>query len=158
MTARSGKLLVLLLFVLSSAGCAGQLMKNYGSFESDKGITQEFEASRVRPGVHYFISGSDVYPNAILALNRQYILEESLWKPVDMTPELLKELVWGMQKRAGELGLSLMGWSVRDEKGQEIGVWYSVLFATTSVKVDGNRATIYRPSQDTYREHEVEKH
>lgn len=142
------------LLALSATACAGTMMKNYGSFALDEGIAQEFETYRLRPGVHYFVSGSDVYPNAILALKREYILEDTLWKGVDMTPKKLKEFVTGMQQKAHEVGMYLRGWSVRDEKGHEIGVWYSVLFATTSVKVEGNKVIIYRPPQHVYREND----
>lgn len=41
------------------------------------------------------------------------------------------------------LSMHLPGWSLRDESGRGLGGWYSVLFATTSVKVEGNRVTIY---------------
>jgi hypothetical protein len=130
-------------------------MSQYGSFEPNEGIRQAFEAYRVNPELNYYTSGSDVYPNAIMGLNKRYTLDTPLWKQVDMTPEKLRDTVQGMQQKADELNLSLQGWSLRDEGGQEIGVWYSVLFATTSISVGAsNRVEVFRPPQNTYSKYE----
>jgi hypothetical protein len=44
---------------------------------------------------------------------------------------------------------------MRDEGGREIGVWYSVLFATTTVKAEAdNKVDVARPPQDTYLKYE----
>jgi hypothetical protein len=130
-------------------------MRGYGSFEPNENIAQAFEMHRIDPDLLYYISGSDVYPNAIMGLNRHYTLDTPLWKQVDMKPETLRDMVQGMQKKAAESDLSLLGWSMRDEGGREIGVWYSVLFATTSIKVQaGNSVDVYRPPQRTYLNHE----
>ncbi len=157
MMARSFKYGMLSLVALSLIGCAGLSAhtRQYGSFEPNKKITQAFEAYQVNPDLNYYTSGSDVYPNAIMGLKKNYTLETSLWKPVSLTPEKLRDMVQGMQQKADELNLYLLGWSMRDEGGREIGVWYSILFATTSIKVEANnKADIYRPPQDTYIKYE----
>ncbi len=153
MAQKSLKYCLLLLIALSFAGCAG--MKNYGSFEPSKKITQAFETYQINPDLNYYFSGSDVYPNAIMGLNKQYTLDESLWKPVKMTPKKLKSMVDEMKKKSDELDLYLLGWSMRDNTGKEIGVWYSVLFATTAIKMEAeNKVDIFRPAQNTYLKHE----
>jgi hypothetical protein len=155
MKTRSLKFFMAVCFTFACIACAGTLSKNYGNFEPDKAITQVFETYQVNPDINYYISGSDVHPNAIMGLKKNYTLEESLWRKIEMTPKKLRDLVEGMQKRASETGLFLSGWSMRDTGGREIGVWYSALFATTSVKVEGNnRVTIYTPRQHIYIENE----
>ena len=126
-------------------------MKQFGSFEPSKKITQAFETYQVNPDLNYYFSGSDVYPNAIMGLNKRYTLDTPLWQPVSMTPGKLRDMVQWMQQRADELGLYQLGWSMRDEKGHEVGIWYSILSATTSIKIEGNnKVDVARPPQDTY--------
>jgi hypothetical protein len=161
MVVRSLKYCLVLLATLSFAGCAGMggNMRGYGSFEQSREITQAFEAYEVNPELNYYISGSDVYPNAIMGLNKQYKLDEPLWKEVYMTPQKLQDMVQQMRKKSDELDLYLLGWSMRDKTGREIGVWYSVLFATTSIKAEeGNKVVVYRPRQNTYLKHEQGGH
>ncbi len=157
MSAGSLKHSLLLLVFLSWAGCAGLSadLKQYGSFEPNREIEWAFETYQVNPNLNYYFSGSDGYPNAIMGLDKQYTLDEPLWKPVAMTPEKLRALVGGMQLKTHELNLYLRGWSMRDDKGREIGVWYSILFATTTVKVEeGNKVVVSRPDQNTYIKYE----
>jgi len=92
MVSKSLRFVVLLLLALSTAACAGMMVKNYGSFEPDRGILKAFEGYQVNPNLNYYVSGSDVHPNAIMGLNKKFTLEESLWKKVEMTPEKLPTL------------------------------------------------------------------
>jgi hypothetical protein len=154
---RSLRYYVLFLVALSLVGCAeiAAYTKEFGSFEPNKEVGRAFETYQVNPDLNYYVSGSDVYPNAIMGLKKQYTLETPLWKHVDMTSGKLRDMVQGMQQKADELGLYLVGWSMRDEGGRAIGTWYSILFATTSIKVEeNNKVDVYRPPQNTYIKYE----
>ena len=142
---------------LSSAGCAGSLINNYGEIIPDGNITTMFEKYQINPHFNYYISGSDVYPNAILGVDKTYTLESDLWKKVDMTHAKFRELVTSMQDRVRALSikLTLHGFVMLDDKGKQIGVWYSILSVRTSVKMKDSRTVIIdTPDIDTYLKYE----
>jgi hypothetical protein len=145
------------LMLLPSAGCTGSLFKNYGRIEPDGAVTNAFEKYQVNPKYNYYISGSEVYPNAIIGLDKAYALEPDLWKPVEMTPKKLRELVQYMHDKASNvsIGLALHGFVMLDDKGKQIGVWYSILEAKTSLKMKDDRTVIIiTPDIDTYLKYE----
>jgi len=149
--------IISVLILLSSAACASSLFKNYGRIEPNGVVTSAFEKYQVNPKYSYFISGSEVYPNAIIGLDKAYALEPDLWKPVEMTPKKLRELVQYMHDKVTALGfgLTLHGFVMLDDKGKQIGVWYSILEAKTSLKMkDDHTVVIITPDVDTYLKHE----
>jgi hypothetical protein len=84
-------------------------------------------------------------------------LESDLWKKVDMTPVKFQELVTSMQDRIRTLSikLSLHGFVILDDKGKQIGVWYSILSVRTSIKMKDSRTVIIdTPDIDTYLKYE----
>jgi hypothetical protein len=85
--------LMCILIVLPSVACTSSLFKNYGKITPDRDASKAFESYQINPNYNYYISGSDVYPNAIMGLDKAYKLESDLWKQVDMTPQKLRELV-----------------------------------------------------------------
>jgi hypothetical protein len=141
--------LILMLF----SGCAGSLFMNYGKISPDMEVTNAFETSQINTEYDYYISGSDVYPNAIIGLDKAYTLDSDLWKKVEMTPRKLRELVTDMKDKATTVnyGMPLYGFVMLDDKGNQIGVWYSILEAKTFLKMKDNRKVIiYTPDIDTY--------
>jgi hypothetical protein len=74
-----------------------------------------------------------------------------------MTSKKLKELVQYMHDKATSvsLGMALHGFAMLDDKGKQIGVWYSILEAKTSLKMKGDRTVIIiTPDIDTYLKYE----
>ena len=140
---------ILILFT----GCAGSFFMNYGKISPDMAVTNAFETYQINTEYDYYISGSDVYPHAIIGLDKAYILDSDLWKKVEMTPKKLRELVTDMKDKATTVnyGMPLYGFTMFDDKGNKIGVWYSILEAKTFVKMKDNRTVIiYTPDIDTY--------
>ncbi len=138
-----------------ASGCAGSLYKNYGKIIPDREATIMFEKFQINPNFNYYISGSDVYPNAIIGLDKAYTLDSDLWKPVEMTQKKLRELVQYMQTRALNIGQVQHGFFMLDDKGKRIGVWYSILSARTSIQMKDSRTVIiYTPDLDTYEKYE----
>lgn len=152
------RLSLLLLFIVSSAGCAA-LMANFGTIDPEGHITKEFEGFKVNPDYQYFVTGSYVYPHALIGLDKRFILRGNLWTRVDMTQETMKEMVISMQRKALEVGwnLHLYGFAIRDKEGRQIGVWYSILKARTAVKIEGNEVDLYPPPLDIYEIYEIER-
>ena len=146
-------LLFALLFIvlLSTTTCA--YFKNYGKFVPNADVTAAFNKAEISPDLNYYITGSDTFPRSILGLNKAYILDSNLWKKVELKPEELSELTTRMRQRAimlcrrqGEFGFAVL-----DEKGKQIGIWYSILVPTISIKVfDDRKVIIYPPNDSNY--------
>jgi len=142
--------------VLSLMGCAGLQAKNFGRITPDKEASASFEKFEIKTDYHYFISGSDVYPNALMALKKDYALDAgTLWKKIEPTPEDFEALVTRMQDKARLLSLFQYGSAIYDSRGNRIGIWYSILSAITMVKKQNEHTVIvYTPNIDTYQRYE----
>lgn len=141
--------------LLLSSGCASMPLKNYGSIVADGRVMEAFDKFQVNPNYDYFYSGSEVYPNAVMGLDKSYTLESDLWKKVDMTPAKLREIVMNMKDKAATVDLmtSLHGFAILDDKGKRIGVWYSILKATANSSVwmkDSKTVLIDTPDINTW--------
>lgn len=123
----------------------------YGELRPSREVTEAYTAFRVDPDKNYYISGSDVYPNALIGIDTSWTLESDLWKKRELTEKEMKELVMNMQSGSMERMTSLHGFDIVDDKGWKIGDWYSVLGLSISVEVIGEkRVVITTPPIDTY--------
>jgi hypothetical protein len=130
-------------------------LKNYGSIVAEGRVMEAFDKFQVNPNYDYFYSGSEVYPSAVMGLDKSYTLESDLWKKVDMTPAKLREIVMSMKDKAATVNFtaSLHGFVILDDKGKQIGVWYSILKATTNSSVrmkDSKTVLIDTPDINTW--------
>ncbi|MGZ6224472.1 MAG: hypothetical protein ACXWMH_03045 [Syntrophales bacterium] len=135
------------------SGCGSSLLRNYGRITPDPNVTNDFEKYQVNPNYNYYISGSDIYPIAIIGLDKAYKLESDLWKHVEMTHEKLREFVQNMRNKVDLIkwGQAPYGSAMADDNGKQIGVWYSVLGVKTSLNVkDDHAVEIITPDIDTY--------
>ncbi|MDI6725469.1 MAG: hypothetical protein QMD32_00780 [Smithellaceae bacterium] len=158
---RKNKVKTSLLFsimLLIICGCGG-LWQQYGAFRPDDKVTDQFQRFQINQDYNYYITGSYQYPSAILGLDTRYALENDLWQKLEASPAVFKELISFMQTRASQLSKrqSLFGFAILDNTGRQIGDWYSLLSASTAVKINGNRAMILTPPLDTYERYEGEK-
>jgi hypothetical protein len=141
-------------FISCVAGTTA-LKKNWGKIVPDDEVRNSFETYQVSADLDYYISGSDVYPFAVMGLNKAYTLDSDLWKKIELTQAKLQELVLSMKSKAVNFGQSLFGFAILDDQRKKIGVWYSILFAATSVQMKGeNRVMIYTPDSDTHNKYE----
>jgi hypothetical protein len=143
---------LLLMVGLSTMACAGRLFGTYGQINPSSEATLALESYYVNPIYRYYISGSDVYPNALIGLNRDYRLDpETLWKEVEVTPKVMKELVEHMKAKASLLIQFPKGFNLVNDKGQVIGVWYSIITARTFIQMETDgMVRIDTPDLDTY--------
>ena len=70
-------------------------------------MTKAFGKYRINPKYNYFISGSDVYPNAIIGIDKSCAVESDLWKKIDMPLTKMHELVRNMKDNATTLNLGM---------------------------------------------------
>jgi hypothetical protein len=123
----------------------------YGNLRPSGEAAAAYEAFRVNPGLNYYLSGSDLYPNALMGVDNAWVLISDLWKKRDLSPEGMKELVQGMQAKAMESLATLSGFDVLDDRGRIIGNWLSLPGLCVTVRITGeNRVEISTPPPDTY--------
>lgn len=123
----------------------------YGKIRPSRDATEAYENFIVDQNQIYYVSGSDIYPNAIIGINRAWTLESDLWKKRDLNSRSMKELVQNMQFKAAEQILMLHGFDILDNKERKIGDWFSIMGISMTVKITGERSVIvYTPPIDTY--------
>lgn len=156
---RNARFCLFLMAGLIITACAGRLAGPYGRIGPSNEATLAFESYSVNPTYRYYISGSDVYPNALIGLSRDYHLDpETLWKEVQMTPKLMKEIVDHMKARASQLLQFPKGFDLVDDTGRVIGAWYSIITARTFVQMKKEGTVrIDTPDIDTYDKFERER-
>ena len=97
-------------------------------------------------------------PRAIIGLDKALTLEPDLWKKVEITPDKLRELVQDMKITVVGLMITdtaLQGFAMFDDNGKQIGVWFSLIEAKTSLRMkDDHTVIIFTPDMDTYLKHE----
>lgn len=148
--------LVLLGFACMAANSeSAELFKNYGAIRPGAEATAVFEKGQAPSNYRYYVSGSDLYPNALIAVDRAYVLDSDLWKERRLTSAEMKVLVSDMQSKALEVGETLHGFDILGPGGEKIGLWYSILRARTYVKMEGeNRVVIGTPPIDLWEQSE----
>ena len=108
------------LVLFSLTACLG----SYGRLQRSNDVSKTFERHEVRADHSYYTTGPEARPMAILAVNRAYTLKSSLWRSVDMTPDLLGRLVVAMTDQLGYAPV-ILGGLISDPDGNQAGLWYS---------------------------------
>jgi hypothetical protein len=142
---------VLLLLFMNVIACSGSL-RNYGRILPSEAVDRDLEGGVFDPELRYYTSGAELYPNALIGLNREYHLDPgALWKEVIMTPEKLREIVGNMKAKAYEYRHFQHGYDLLDPSGKKIGFWYSILTARTYLRIGQDGSVIIQtPPLDTY--------
>lgn len=137
---------------LSLNFCTFLSTKNFGKFLPDNHVTSAFDNAEISPEFNYYITGSDTYPRSILGLKKSITLDSDLWKKIELKQEEFKELTSRMLQRAIQCcGSRPYGFAVLDDKGKQIGIWYSIFVTSISIKVlDDGKVIIYPPNDKDY--------
>jgi hypothetical protein len=145
-------LILLLLLGLNLTACSGSLFRNYGRILPSEEVDRDIEAGVVRPEIRYYTSGSDLYPNALIGLHRDYRLDrETLWKEVAMTSVKLREIIGFMKAKAYEFHQFPHGFDLLDTGGKKIGFWYSIFTARTFLRFEEDGTVmILTPALETF--------
>lgn len=124
---------------------------NYGKTRPSSAVTKAYECFSVDHNQNYYISGSDIYPNAIMGIDKTWTLESDLWKQKDLSSQGMKELVQNMKMKTLDQGLTLHGFAIFDNRGKNIGDWFSIMGINMVVEVTGERrVVVHPPPLDTY--------
>jgi hypothetical protein len=123
----------------------------YGKLRPSREATVAYESFRVDSNRNYYSSGSDLYPNAIMGMDKSRAVGPDLWKKQDLTVKGMKMLVESMSTKAMEQGASLHGFDILDEKGVKIGDWFSIPGLNIMIRTEGeNRVVVSTPPLDIY--------
>ncbi len=131
------------------------LFEGYGSIVPSSEVTDAFESYQVDPNLTYYVCTSTSNPKAIIGVDKALTLDSDLWQKIEMTPKVLKDLVYTMQITTR--GMDLFGFTIRDDKGKPIGVWYSRPFATTFVKMKNEKTVHIQTVRPRYQGHRYAK-
>ena len=139
---------VLLLVVILSAlsGCATN-MKSGSSIIPGREATEIWHSYEIQPNYHYYYSGPNSRPNFIIGIDDKYQFTSNLWKPVDLTPEMLNKWINYYRPRVG-YDLKVYGSFIMNPEGERIGLWYSMRTwrVTGTVKFgENNQIALTRP-------------
>ena len=133
---------------LTVMGCAGvRPTENYGTIVPSAEVTQKFERFELDSNLDYFISGPELYPNALIALDKTYSLEPALWKKVEFTPKTFRALITDMKNKAFLIREFPQGFAILDDNRRPIGAWYSLPGVPTWVKMAGEKTVIIPPPE-----------
>jgi hypothetical protein len=131
---------------------------DYGSISARNNVTQAFESYKPDPNLNYYICGSDLYPDALIGINKAYTLDDPLWKEVELAPKVLKNLISNMQFQATSgLPRHLMGYAILDDKGHDVGVWYSRPWVPTFVKMENEQTVHIQTARPSFGHGNMEK-
>lgn len=139
------------LFLL--VGCAGG---NYGKMDRDRDLDNMFLSYEVLPDHRYYTSGGYDAPNAILAIHRDYELDNpgNLWVTIpNVDSGQMRKWIDTIApdqnyRRSG----SYFAAYILDPDGKRVGAWFSVENSTTVKFFEGNKIQVYTPqlNQDFY--------
>jgi hypothetical protein len=114
--------LLLIWMLIIFVGCG----EKYGIIHSSLKVSQMFETHEVLDDYKYYFSGSNDKPRGIIGIHKNYTLDSSLWKPVDLTSQQLKSWMDNISNY-NRTTFSNYGAFILDPSGKQIGVWYSKL-------------------------------
>jgi len=140
------------LIAMALCSCVGLWPDRIGRIVPDREAALIFEKKQCSADYHYYYSGSDLYPHALMGIRKDLHLEkDTQWKKIDMSPERCRDVVSHIETRALGLGLFPYGFFIQDDHAKRIGIWYSILTATTPVWMkDDHTVVIHTPPVDTY--------
>lgn len=139
---------VLLGMLVIAVGCAGVTTPN---LVLDSELDYTFTSYQILPDHQYYITGSYASPSAILAIHRDYQLdnEANLWVPVpDVNSAQMEIWIGNLDKYRGInfwSGPEFLAAYILGPDKNRIGAWYSGQRYTTIEFFEDNRIKVYPP-------------
>jgi len=130
-----GKALIRSSIIILLAGCAA----NYARFQMDDQVRHTFEKYMMIDGYHYYYSGRENKPSAIIGIDPAFQFSSRLWTAIK--PAQFKTMVDRMYPPGNSM---LYGANMLAPDGRKAGVWYSCV-RNYSAKFDGDRIIVHSP-------------
>lgn len=145
---RTGLLKVLwcmvLLFMMT--GCVSEKSR-FAVLRHDDQVKQAFEQFRLPEGYKFYCFGSVSHPEAVIGISKEFVLESSLWQPVELTGPMLHEWIWIYANRI-DGDMRQFGSNIVGPNKEHIGIWYSLKDWKQWARIeltDGNTVKIGSP-------------
>ena len=116
-------MLILVGFQSILTGCATTAANS--AIINSQEATDIWHSYEILPDYHYYIWGPVSQPFYIIGIDEKYRLTPGNWKPVDLTPAMLKNWFNYIDPRVG-FSPFLWGSLITGPNGERIGLWYSV--------------------------------
>ncbi|UCD66782.1 MAG: hypothetical protein JSW69_03950 [Deltaproteobacteria bacterium] len=135
---------ILALFLL--AGCAGG---NFGKLSRDRDLDNMFLNYEVLPDHRYYTTGGYDAPNAIIAIHRDYELDNTgnLWigiPNVDYT-QMRKWIDTLAPEQNYRYSNAYFASYILNPEGEKVGAWYAYESFATIKFFEGNKIQVYPP-------------
>ncbi len=127
------------LIFLIFAGCA---TSGTGRLQSSPEVTEVFQRNQILSNHQYYISGSQIVPFGIIAIDNNYQLRTKRWRPIDMDSTSLNQLIYRMDQ---VYSLNPKGAWILDNEGNRLGVWFSSQYQTVVRRDKNNRIVVVDP-------------
>ena len=127
---------IMILFVLG--GCS---TSKFGTLESDKEVKRSFESYQVLPNHKYYYWGTSSAPRAIVGIDDNYELNLTMWVKIDTESDNYRKMIDILSASTTGFVEEPWGFRILDREGNYVGVWYSVVKAT-SVDINDNRQIV----------------
>ena len=137
---------IITLFLLAGCATGG----NYGKLDRDQDLNNMFLNYEVLPDHRYYTSGGYDAPDAILAIHRDYGLDntKTYWRLIPNVDNAqmrkwIDTIAPEQNPRAGYFAAYIL-----DPDGKRVGAWYSSEAHATVKFLEGNKILVYTPTPD----------
>jgi hypothetical protein len=131
--------LILALAALIFAGCSAPIA---GRLQGSPEVTEVFKSSQIVANHQYYVSGFQRIPYAVIAVDNNYQLRSSRWKPINMDSTSLNQLIYRMEH---VYSLNPRGAWILDHEGNRLGIWYSSQYQTKVKREKDNWIVVVNP-------------
>jgi len=135
---------ILTLFLLIGCAAGG----NYGKLDRNRDLDNMFLNYEVLPDHRYYTSGGYDAPDAILAIHKDYELNNSgnLWVPIpNVDYAQMRKWIDTIGPEENYRADGYFAAYILDPNGKRVGVWYSIQSTTTVKFLEGNKILVYTP-------------
>jgi hypothetical protein len=139
--------IALVLAVSLLAGVSGCATSSGARLDRSKEVLDSFLAFDVLPGYRYYTLSPGNTPDAILGIKSGYTLKSEVWDETEMTSELLKRQVRQMNNLFSAEETGLIGASVLNDQGEQVGIWYSAVGITEVSMVSATEVAVNPPNR-----------
>ena len=136
---------VFLSILLILAGCS---TGPHGKLQWSDEALNSFEEAQILQDHTYYFFGPEMQPDAIIAIDNQFVLAESFWKPIDLTSTHLARWMERIDNDHRFRDKKYRGAVIVDAEGNRLGVWYSPIDWTVIRRGEDNIVIIHTPDTD----------
>jgi len=139
---QTGSCFMLIIVISMLIGCK---TANYGRYKVNREVEKLFNSGQVLADHTYYYTGSNTRPEAVMGIQKNYILDEELWNKAGDIQKNLKFWVEQMNNN-----LSATGYDILAPDGKQIGIYYTP-WSTGPVKMgENNQVIIFLPEKESH--------